>query len=300
MEAMKDLRVFILIMVILAFVWLFTGGPLRPSSKSGWFLNKPQQEAAQKTQKQIEEVLGGGSSIEQSSLSFQISSSSQGSIRLDFITLKTSRAKETDLDEEYVEIKADKKNKNSVKITGWKLKGKIGLDIEIGQGTSYYYSDSASQPQEDIYLKPGERAIIVTGASPVGTSFKLNKCIGYIEKFHEFTPELNTKCPLLKDEELPSGLSNNDQCLDYIDRISSCETIVSIPYKDSSLTPSCQDYVTQNANYKTCLEKHKDDADFYLPEWRIYLGRSEEMWKKKRETITLYDDKNNIVDSKSY
>ena len=41
MEAMKDLRAFILIMVILAFVWLFTGGPLRPSSKSGWFLNNP-------------------------------------------------------------------------------------------------------------------------------------------------------------------------------------------------------------------------------------------------------------------
>ena len=48
MDAMKDLRAFILIMVILAFVWLFTGGPLRPSTKSGWFLNKPQQKAIQK------------------------------------------------------------------------------------------------------------------------------------------------------------------------------------------------------------------------------------------------------------
>ena len=48
MDAMKDLRSFILIMVILAFVWLFTGGPLRPSSESGWFLNKPQQKATQK------------------------------------------------------------------------------------------------------------------------------------------------------------------------------------------------------------------------------------------------------------
>ena len=48
MEAMKDLRAFVLIVVILAFVWLFTGGPLRPSSESGWFLNKPQQKATQK------------------------------------------------------------------------------------------------------------------------------------------------------------------------------------------------------------------------------------------------------------
>ncbi len=296
MDAMKDLRAFILIMVILAFVWLFTGGPLRPSSKSGWFLNKPQQKATQKAKEQTEEILG----TKISSSSQSLPNGQAGSISPYFVTLKTGRAKEIDPDEEYLEIKADKKNKNPIKITGWELKGKTGLDIEIGQGTSYYYSDVASQPQEDIYLKPSEKAIIATGASPVGTNFKLNKCIGYLEQFHEFTPELNTRCPLLKNEELPSGLSNNDQCLDYIDRISSCETIVSIPYKYSSLTSSCQDYVTQNTNYKTCLEKHKDDVDFYLPEWRIYLGRSEEMWKKKRETITLYDDKNNIIDSKSY
>ena len=39
MDAMKDLRAFILIVVILAFVWLFTGGPLRPSSER-WLVFK--------------------------------------------------------------------------------------------------------------------------------------------------------------------------------------------------------------------------------------------------------------------
>ena len=298
MEALKDLRTFILIMVILAFVWLFTGGPLRPSAKSGWFLNKPQQKAAQKTKEQTEEILGTKSSSSKSKLQ---SSSSQSSIRPDFVTLKTRRAKETAPDQEYLEIKADKKNKSPVKITGWKLKGKTDLDIVIGKGASYIYASIASQPQEDISLKPGEKAIVITGNSPLGTSFKLNKCAGYFEQFHEFTPELNTECPLLKDEELPSNLNNDDQCLDYIERVSSCQTVISVPYKYSfKLSSSCQDFVTQNANYKTCLENHKGDADFYLPEWRIHLNRSEELWKKKRETITLYDDKNNVIDSKSY
>ena len=82
-----------------------------------------------------------------------------------------------------------------MKITGWKLKGKTGLDIAIGQGASYIYSNVASQPQENIYLKPGEKAIIITGKSPLGTSFKLNKCAGYFEQFHEFAPELNIDCP---------------------------------------------------------------------------------------------------------
>ena len=314
MDAMKDLRAFIFIMIILAFVWLFTGGPLRPSSKSGWFLNKPQQKASQETKKQTEEILGtkssdpskeaaqNFSSRQSSSAKSKVqSSSSQSSVRPDFATLKKRRAKETNPDEEYLEIKADKKNKSSLKITGWKLKGKTGLDVVIGKGAFYIYASAASQPQEDIYLKPGEKAVIVTGKSSLGTSFKMNKCVGYFEQFHEFTPELNTECPLLRDDEPPANLINNDQCLDYIDRVSSCQTVVSIPYKYSfKLSSSCQEYVTQNANYKTCLEKHKDDSDFYLPEWRIYLERSEELWKKKRETITLYDGKNNIIDSKSY
>ena len=315
MDAMKDLRAFILIIVVLAFVWLFTGGPLRPSSKSGWFLFRPQQKGEQRAKKEVVEVLGKKVPLDEteqpkikkvsvaqaSSSSQSLPASKAGSVKPDFAALKERRARETDPNQEYVEIKADKKNKSSMNITDWKLKGKNGFDIAIGKGASYIYANIASQPQEDIYLKPGEKVVIVTGKSPLGTSFKLNKCLGYFEQFHEFTPELDTECPLLRDDEPPANLINNDQCMDYIDRVSSCQTVVSIPYKYSSkLSSSCQDYLLQNANYKTCLEKHKDDSDFYLPEWRIYLDRSEELWKKKRETITLYDSRNNIIDSKSY
>src|SRR3989344_3329005 len=223
MEAMKDLRIFILIMVILFFVWLLIGGPLHPSSKSGWFLNDPLREAAQKMT--IQTV--GKSSLEQKASS-QSSSSSQSSIKPDFVVLKATMARETDPNKEYVEIKADNKNKNSMKITGWKLKGKGGFDVAINGGTSFVYAEVNIQPQEDVYLKPGEKAVIITGTSPLGISFKLNKCAGYFEQFHEFAPEINTECPLLKNENLPSGL--NDACLDYIDRVFSCQTIVSIPY----------------------------------------------------------------------
>src|SRR3989344_6745309 len=195
MDAMKDLRAFILIILVLAFVWLFTGGPLRPSSKSGWFLNRPQQKGEQRAKKEAVEVLGTKVPLDEtdrpktkqpvsSSISSSVSSplpyfrgddgspkpsssSISGAIydnttnnsasivfaaskqslsdgqrqassaKPDFATLKTKRAKETTPDEEYVEIKADKKNKSSMKITGWKLKGKTGLNIAIGKGASY-------------------------------------------------------------------------------------------------------------------------------------------------------------------
>lgn len=299
---MKDLKIFILIMAALAFVWLFTGGPLRPESKSGWFLNKPQQKASVKAQKQLEIIAGrknssvtSFSSSSRSSLSSSLSSSQSDIVLLN----KRTAPHSSEPDQEYIELTAGKRNKNTVNITGWKLKNKAGAELFIGKGASFYYADAAVQPQEDIYLKPGEKAIIITGKKQLGTNFKNNKCLGLIEQFHEFVPSLNTDCPALKNENLPTDL--NDQCLDYIDRIPACATILFLPHKDSStLSLTCQNYITSNANYKSCSEKHKSDNNFYLPEWRIYLGISQEFWKKKRETIFVYDKGGNLVDSVSY
>lgn len=299
---MKDLKVFILIMAALAFVWLFTGGPLRPESKSGWFLNKPQQKASIKIQRQTESIVGRKSSSAASFSSSPRSSSpySSSSSQPDIVLLnKRTAPHSSEPDREYIELTAGRRNKNDVNITGWKLKNKAGAELFIGKGANYYYADAAVQPQEDIYLKPGEKAIIITGKKQLGTNFKNNKCLGLIEQFHDFVPSLNTDCPALKNENLPTDL--NDQCLDYIDRIPVCATILSLPYKYSStLSPTCQNYITSNANYKSCSEKHKSDNDFYLPEWRIYLGVSQEFWKKSRETILVYDKSGNLVDSVSY
>lgn len=288
-DAMKDLRTFLLIMAILIVAWFFTGGHLRQSSKTGWFLNKNGSV-----------VKNTSSSKNKTSSSSSLSSSQSSSVKPDFVVLKTANARETSPSEEYLEIKADKKNKSSMKITGWKLEGKGGLDLAIGKGAVFIHTEANSQPQEDIYLKPGEKALIATGLSPIGTSFKVNKCVGYFNQFHEFYPNLNTECPALKDEDLPINIDSDDKCFNYVKTIPVCKTIISIPYKNSGLSSSCQDFVVRNANYKSCVDKHKDDLDFYSPEWRVYLGRSEELWKKSREIINLYDEKNNIIDSASY
>lgn len=297
-DAMKDLRTFLFIMAILIIAWFFTGGHLRQSSKTGWFLNK--------NGSPVKNISSGknktASSSSSSSLSNKTSTSSEKLIseKPDFVVLKTSGAKETSPSEEYLEIKADKKNKSPMRITGWKLEGKGGLDVAIGKGASFIHTESSVQPQEDIYLKPGEKAVIATGLSPIGTSFKINKCVGYFNQFHEFYPNLNAECPALREEDLPKNIDSDDKCFNYIKTIPACKTMISIPYKNSSLSSSCQDFVIRNANYKSCVEKHKDDLDFYSPEWRVYLGRNEELWKKSRETINLYDEKNNLIDSASY
>lgn len=284
MDAGKEFKTFVFIFLMIALIWLFTGGPLRPSAKSGLFLFRPQEKAAEQVQKPLKQITGGKPST--------APAASQETI--DTATLNVRNAKESDPNKEYVEIQASKDNKNPLNISKWRLKGKIGLDIAVGQGTILYLPGQ-NNPRQEIILKPGGKAVIVTGASPLGTNFHLNKCIGYFEQFQNFIPRLPQECPPAKDEVLPNNL--DDKCLDYIERVPRCEVIKSIPPIMSS---SCQDYLSVKITYNSCVEIHKNDTDFYKPEWRVYLGREEELWKKNRDTIVLMDQNGKIIDSESY
>jgi len=288
-DAKKDLIWVFVFLIILAIVWYYTGGPSRPSSISGPFLNQPREQYSERLRKTTEEVVSGTTAPAGTPASFP-----ESSYKYKAILYAGYGARQSDPQKEYVEIRASSQNDKPLRITGWTLVGKNGLDIKIGQGAYLAYSAQVN-PQEDIFLKPGERAIVVAGESPIGTNFRLNKCTGYFEQFQDFEPSLPKDCPEPEDENLPSNL--NDQCLDYLERLPRCEMLISIP---PGLSIACQNYINDKINYKTCVEVHKDDADFYKSEWRVYLGRKEQLWKKERETIILEDENGRIIDWKSY
>jgi len=151
------------------------------------------------------------------------------------------------------------------------------------------------------FLSPGEKAIIVTGRSPKGVSFRLNICTGYFSQFQNFTPSLPKQCPLQRDEDYPTGPNGvTDICIDYLESIGRCETNVgSLPLLLAS-DPVCQEYISLNVHYGGCVNIHKNDSDFYKSEWRIFLGRGNALWKDRRETILLVDEEGKTVDSMSY
>ena len=280
-DAKKDLYWVIFFLIILAIVWYYTGGPQRSSSISGLFLFKPQQNYSEELRRETEKLASTATSTE-SAYKYKVS------LRAGYA------ARESDPQKQFIEIKASSQNDRPIRITGWSLTGKNGLDIKIGQGAYLPYSAQVN-PQQDIFLQKGETAVIVTGESPIGTSFRLNKCTGYFSQFQIFYPSLPRDCPQPGDENLPLNL--NDQCLDYLDRIPRCEMKISIP---PGLSNACQTYINDKINYKTCVEIHKNDSDFYQSEWRIYLGRREALWKKERETIILQDENKKIIDWVSY
>lgn len=288
-DAKKDLIWVLAFLIILAIVWYYTGGPSRPSSISGLFLNQPREQYSEELRKTTEGIVSGTPAPAGSPASLP-----ESAYKNKAFLYAGYNAQQSDPQKEYVEIQASSQNVQPLHITGWALVGKNGLDIKIGQGAYLAYSAQVN-PQEDIFLKPGEKVIIVAGESPIGTNFRLNKCTGYFEQFQDFYPSLPKDCPEPKNEDLPSNL--NDQCLNYLERLPRCEMQISIP---PGLSFNCQTYINDKINYKTCVELYKNDSDFYKPEWRIYLGRKEQLWKTERETIILKDENGKIIDWKSY
>ena len=203
--------------------------------------------------------------------------------------------------EEYVELQASYANTAPVSITGWKVQSPVSKQsVNIPLGTKVFRSGIVNST-ETITLEPGERAVIATGRSPVGVSFKLNACTGYLEQFQNFVPTIPTTCPLPRNEigdSLFAFETLGGDCIDYVERLPQCQMhIAQIP---PQLSLACNEFITESLNYTGCVDLHRDDANFDGTEWRVYLGQSNGLWKERRDIITLLDNNNRIVDTYSY
>jgi hypothetical protein len=62
----------------------------------------------------------------------------------------------------------------------------------------------------------------------------------------------------------------------------------------------CHSFIKEKVNYNGCVASHKNDSGFFKSEWRVYLGKNDELWKNKREMIILYDQQGKVIDQLSY
>lgn len=289
----KDLIFLILFLIGLGFVWYYTGGLNRESSNSPFVIPPYSIGGINSGSSSTEKVSGSGASPSNDTTVVVTEQ-----LLRDVISFgSVSQSKETDPEKEYIEVKLSSKSVDKVFLTGLRLKGVYGLDLPIGEGVKLYWP-GITNTKESIFLEPGGKAIITTGQSPIGYSFKVNKCTGYLEQFQNFNPSLSKDCLYPRDENVPSGPGGlDDNCLDYIDKLPRCEIVKTIP---AYLSSQCQEYVSTKINYKSCVDTHRDDADFYKNEWRIFLSRSDELWKQKRETIELLDKSGGLIKEISY
>jgi hypothetical protein len=323
MGDMHDAWFFIGVFVFIFLIWIATGGPMHPIAFTGPTLAQPQE-------------LGGGTylslprapfSIGGSNVSLPGSSDGGGSVSgssgssaksvptftggsvfgtpspyrgLVALNRSISGAGSSDPRNESLEISVYQSTSVPVDLSEWTLVSDAsGSVAAIPKGTEVPTSGIVNAAQ-DIVLTPGTRAIVISGRSPIGASFRENKCIGYFSTFQSFTPSLPQNCPTPNDE-LASFYGPNyirdAACIDFVNKLSRCQVALTPP---PSVSGACQNFIVKYLNYNGCVDAHRNDADFLGNTWRIYLGRSSSMWRTTHELVKLLDINGKTVDAFSY
>jgi hypothetical protein len=211
---------------------------------------------------------------------------------------------QNDPNKEYLSFSTNLKKDETIKMTGWYLKSEVtGYYAVIGQASLLPFP--FTRAESNVVLQQGDRVYLTKGFSPIGISFRTNKCTGYFEENRTFSPSLSLQCPRPKDEKLPvfsTDYDRNDECLNLIDRISRCTTKDSEFIRDlpDTVTQSCKTYITTQINYNTCVARHFSDTDFPGNEYRLYLNKFGPLWRTYHDTINLRDENGLVVDSISY
>ncbi len=169
-------------------------------------------------------------------------------------------AKSDDPKTEYIRLVAGATMSNPVLISGLRLVGTAIDGISIPRGA---FLPITGQPfvESDVSLSAGDRALITSGDSPIGTSFQVNACSGYLNETGTFTPALRMDCP------------------------------------DGS---SCKTDTAKGFTYNGCVAAHKNDKGFYTGEWRLFLEQPTVLWKDSSEIIQLVDSKGTVIDAITY
>lgn len=316
---MHDAWFFIGIFVFIFLIWIAVGGPTHPISFTGPSLPLP-AELGGGTYLQLPRApfaIGGGStvvlpgssngtSVQNTSgqLPLFVGGSTFGDpspyLGIASMSHYISGAGSAFPTDESVDLSATQNSGIPVYLSGWKLVSDItGNVATLPQGTEIPLS-GAVNILRDIVLAPGVQATVISGRSPIGTSFRENKCIGYLSTFQRFSPPLPQYCPMPSDDLASfygAGYFRDDACVDYVDTLKRCETIIT-PIK--TVSAACQNFVTKYINYNGCVDAHKNDKDFLGNTWRIYLGRYSSMWRTKNEIVKLLDTRGKTVDAFSY
>lgn len=200
---------------------------------------------------------------------------------------------------EYITLEASYGNDASVDITGWSLQNVATSKRPfIPQAVKVPGTGSRATPGS-VMLEPGTSAIITTGRSPIGMSFRENSCIGYLGQFQSFLPTLDTfSCPNPADE-LPVTADNlnayGEECLSFVSRLPACRFYIDpLP---NYLPPQCRDFIQNALTYNGCVARNGWRPSFNGDTWRIYLDQRAELWDQSHNVIRLLDRDGKTVDA---
>jgi len=187
-----------------------------------------------------------------------------------------------------------------VSITGWSLQSLYGhTRVVIPNGTRTFTMGQVS-PATAISLNPGDDAVVATGVSPVGVSFKENLCTGYLGQFQTFLPSLEDRCPSAESEVLSEPATSrtaDPACVAYARSLSSCRFPFGDPPTVSNL---CYAFIRNSLTYNSCVTRHSWRPSFSGSSWRVFLNQSKELWQADHDVVRLLDAQGRTVDVWTY
>ncbi|MEK7093142.1 MAG: hypothetical protein AAB927_01520 [Patescibacteria group bacterium] len=215
------------------------------------------------------------------------------------VTLSQANATESGTAHEYIGLDA-REGISAVPLTGWSLQSMVsGVRVPIPGAAAPFIIGVVNQ-LSPVVLSPGHSALVVTGPSPVGVSFRENRCTGFLEQVQSFEPSLANACPA-SSELAPLTAENLHQygsdCMDFARSLPQCSFPTNLP---SSLTPGCRAYLVNTFTYSNCVDIERSRSSFELDTWRIYLSSASELWDNQHDIIRLLDAQGRTVAAISY
>lgn len=215
------------------------------------------------------------------------------------VTIVGNNATASDPTQEYIVLHAA--GSGPVDVTGWVLQSAVSGAYGVIPPAASVFVGGVVNRVERAYLAPDVSAVVTTGASPVGVSFKETRCTGYLNQHQRFSPELNESCPEPSDA-LPQTAQNlrvyGASCFDYVANLSSCRFAgASLP---GDLTSACRIYIANDLSYNGCVEMYRNSPYFALNSWRLFFSISHQLWNNSHDIIRLLDAQGRVVDVLSY
>lgn len=293
----SDFIYFLGILMVLFAVWVYSGGPDRQISFSGPFL-KPISGTATTAEAYGNpnqyQPLNFGSWSPFGSSNVRKNSPYAGAVSF---SRDTTGVTQSDEHKEYVVISVATSAEGPISTSGWRLaSAQTGVAVSFPQGTELPRSGKVNV-LSPITLAPGDQAIVVTGRSPVGVSFRENMCTGYFAEHQTFSPALSLSCPSAYQEYARFSDEGDADCESHLRLYGQCRSETS---SSDSSSNDCNAFIDDFLSYSGCADAHNRDQGFYSPTWRIFLGEKDELWSKRSDTILLLDASGNTIDALSY
>ncbi len=215
-------------------------------------------------------------------------------------------AEKSAVNNEYIILQANEDNTKPINITGWYLQSMIsGVRVQIPDAVTDVQMHQVN-PTYEIELSPGQKAIVNSGESPLGISFKTNICSGYFNNFQRFEPEIENNCPMpttIMSPTIENLQMYGDNCIDLASSLRRCQYLTDKILKsiDVPVTDACIEKLRTDLTYSGCYAQNKNKKDFYADSiFRIFLGEQNALWKDRYEVIRLLDKDGKTVDVFSY